>query len=60
MMASLQKRLANRSGSDRDRQFFSHCLHYLSMSSGAQVPLEDWMITSYEVDFGREIGAGGL
>lgn len=60
MMVSLQKRLQNGSDSDRERQFFSQSLHCLSTASGCQVQLEDWMITSFEVDFGKEIGAGGL
>lgn len=60
MMVSLQKRLSNRRDPDRERQFFSHSLHYLTAVSGCDVQVEDWMITAYEVDFGREIGAGGL
>ena len=60
MMVSLQKRLDNRSDSARELQFYSHSLHYLTTSSGCHVQLEDWMVTSYEVDFGHEIGSGGL
>ncbi|KAF7982497.1 hypothetical protein HWV62_28086 [Athelia sp. TMB] len=60
MMVSLQKRLDNRSDSERELQFYSHSLHYLSIASGCHVQLEDWMVTSYDVDFGPEIGSGGL
>jgi hypothetical protein len=28
--------------------------------SGQQVKLDDWMISSFDVDFGPEIGVGGL
>ena len=28
--------------------------------SGQQIQLEDWMITSFEVQFGPKIGSGGL
>jgi hypothetical protein len=28
--------------------------------SGRQVQLEDWMISSFDVDYGREVGVGGL
>ena len=60
MMISLQKRIENHTDSNRELQFFSHSLHYLSTVSGSQVHLEEWMITSYDVEFGQEIGAGGL
>jgi hypothetical protein len=28
--------------------------------SGRQVQLEDWMIVSFDVEYGPEVGAGGL
>jgi hypothetical protein len=28
--------------------------------SGRQVQLEDWMIASFDVDYGPEVGVGGL
>jgi hypothetical protein len=60
MMVSLQRRLDNLSDSEQERQFFSHALRYLTTASGRQVEMENWMITSYEVEFGRRIGSGGL
>ena len=61
LTASLQRRLQGRSNNDeRERQFFRHSLRYLTTSSGHQVELENWTITSYDVEFGREIGSGGL
>jgi hypothetical protein len=60
MMVSLQRRLDHRSDGDTERQFFSHTLRYLTTSSGSQVEVENWMITPYEVEFGAQIGSGGL
>ena len=60
MMVSIQRRLDNLSDGDQERQFFSHALRYLTTASGRQVEMESWMITSYEVEFGRRIGFGGL
>jgi hypothetical protein len=41
-------------------KFFSQVLRYLTTSSGIRVELQNWMITSYDVEFGRKIGSGGL
>jgi len=60
MMISLQRRLQTVTDEDQERQFFSHTLQYLTTSSGRQVAFEDWTITSYEVEFGQEVGSGGL
>ena len=60
MMVSLQRRVEDTSDGDRERQFFSHTLRYLTTASGRQVEVENWMITPYEVEFGPEIGSGGL
>jgi hypothetical protein len=60
MMVSLQRRLDHPSDGDRERQFFSHTLEYLTTTSGRQVKMENWMITPYEVEFGPLIGSGGL
>jgi hypothetical protein len=60
MMVSLQRRLDHISDGDQERQFFSHALRYLITTSGRQVEMESWMITSYEVEFGPRIGSGGL
>jgi hypothetical protein len=60
MMVSLQRRLDHISDGDHERQFFSHALRYLVTSSGRQVEMESWMITSYEVELGPRISSGGL
>jgi hypothetical protein len=60
MMVSLQKRLETGSDEDQERRFYAHALRYLTTASGRHVEMEDWMITSYEVEFGHEIGSGGL
>ena len=60
MMVSLQRRLPTGSDQDRERRFFTHTRRFLKTRSGRQVEMEEWMITSYEVEFGREVGSGGL
>lgn len=60
MIVSLQRRLETRSDGDRELRFFTHVLRYLTTSTGQMVELQSWMITSYEVEFGRMIGSGGL
>ena len=60
MVVSLEHRLREGSDEDVERRFFMHTLRYLTTSSGRQVEMEDWMVTSYEVEFGQEIGSGGL
>jgi hypothetical protein len=52
MMASLQKSLYQCSTEDRERQFYSQSLEYLSILSGKVVKLDKWAITSFEVEFG--------
>ena len=60
MMASLQIRLQGDFDGDRERQFYKHALTDLITNSGSQVEIEDWTITSDHVEFGQEIGSGGL
>jgi hypothetical protein len=60
MMAALQRRLNVAPGNDQEQNFYSHTLQYLTSMSGQQVQLEDWMVASYDVDYGPEIGVGGL
>jgi hypothetical protein len=59
-MASLQRYLDQRPARDRERQFYSHSLECLSIASGSVVELDKWTITPFEVEFGPEIGSGGL
>jgi hypothetical protein len=60
MMASLQQRLNATPNNNQEQTFYSHTLQYLTSMSGRQVQLEDWMISSFDVDYGREVGVGGL
>ena len=60
MMVSLQRRLEREPDEEQEQRFFAHTLQYLAASIGHQVEMEDWMITSYEVEFGPQIGSGGL
>ena len=60
MIVSLQRRLDSSSDGSRERRFFSHVLLYLTTSSGLRIELQNWMVTSYEVEFGPKIGSGGL
>jgi hypothetical protein len=61
MMVSIERKLAGqRIGNNAEFAFYGHALQYLTLMSGQQVKVEDWMITPFEVDFGREVGAGGL
>jgi hypothetical protein len=60
MMTALQKMIRKQLGSERERLFFSRTLNHLAKHSGEHVILEPWMVTSYEVEFGAEIGKGGL
>ena len=60
MMVSLQKHLWIQSDESSEGWFFMHTLQSLIMSSGHQVELEDWTITSYKVEFKHEVGSDGL
>jgi hypothetical protein len=60
MMVSLQRRLDQRLGGDRECQFISHSIEYLYAACGYHVKVENWMITSFDVEFGQLIGEGGL
>ncbi|KAJ7840796.1 kinase-like domain-containing protein [Mycena olivaceomarginata] len=61
MMVSIQKQLNNSQNVDRaEQKFYTHTLEYLTSRSGKPVKVEDWMIASFEVEYGEEIGAGGF
>jgi hypothetical protein len=60
MIVSLQRHLDHCSDGDPERKFFLHVLLHLTTASGIRVELQNWMITSYEVEFDRKIGSGGL
>jgi len=59
MLISLQRILDQLPREDRERRFISHSVRYLSTISGRLMPVERWTITSFDVEFGREIGSGG-
>ena len=60
MIVSLQRQLKIGSDKDQEQQFFAHTLQYLTTCSGHWIEMEDWMITSYKVEFGHGIGSSGL
>jgi hypothetical protein len=60
IIVSLEWRIQMEAGENRERQFFTHALRYLTMCSRCRVGMEVWMITSYEVEFEHKIGPGGL
>jgi hypothetical protein len=61
MMTSLQRCLVKHLYGERESRFLSSVLNQLSELSGEQVPeIESWMFTTFDVEFGAEIGSGGL
>ncbi|KAJ7615449.1 kinase-like domain-containing protein [Roridomyces roridus] len=63
MMVSIERKLASQRVermSTSQQTFYFHALQYLTVLSGRPVRVEDWMITSFEVDFGKEVGSGGF
>ena len=57
---SLQKIIDERSGGDRELRFFSNTIRCLSaMGNHRHLRRESWMITSFDIEFGIEIGSGG-
>ncbi|KAF7355893.1 Kinase-like protein [Mycena venus] len=60
MMVSIQKQLNHHNVDRAEQTFYTHTLEYLTSRSGQNVKIEDWMISSFEVDYGHEIGKGGF
>jgi hypothetical protein len=60
MMVTLHKLVTNQLLGAREHTFCSRTLNYLATKSGRHIALEGWMVTSYEVEFGMEIGSGSL
>ncbi|KAJ7020515.1 hypothetical protein C8F04DRAFT_1050769 [Mycena alexandri] len=60
MMVSIQKQLNTHSVDQAEQKFYSHTLQYLTSRSGQNVMVEEWMISSFEIEYGPEIGAGGF
>jgi hypothetical protein len=60
MMATLQKLVTKQLLGEREHSFCTRTLNYLATKSRRHIELKGWMITAYEVEFGKEIGSGGL
>lgn len=62
MMAALQRRIGERGEDSQDNltRFYTTSLRYLTTTSGKKVDVTPWTITSFDVEFGPQIGAGGL
>ncbi|KAJ7615435.1 hypothetical protein FB45DRAFT_1108090 [Roridomyces roridus] len=63
MMVSIERKLASQNVKRMpsvQQTFYGHALQYLTVLSGQQVKVEDWMITPFDVDFGKEVGSGGF
>ncbi|KAJ7624397.1 kinase-like domain-containing protein [Roridomyces roridus] len=63
IMVSIERKLASQRVKRMtavQQTFYGHALQYLTVLSGQQVKAEDWMITPFEVDFGKEVGSGGF
>ncbi|KAJ6595916.1 kinase-like domain-containing protein [Mycena sp. CBHHK59/15] len=60
MMVSIERKLDGRRMNDPEHRFYSHTLQYLTSTSGKQVKVEDWMISTFDIDYGPEIGVGGF
>lgn len=59
LMVSLQRILNEHPEGDQERSFFLRSLLYLSAASGRKIQRENWMITSFDIELGPEIGSGG-
>jgi hypothetical protein len=61
VMTSLQRIMTKRLCDERERRFFSSTLNYLAEVSGEHVgDIENWMVTTFDVEFGPQIGSGRL
>ena len=58
-MVSLQKIIEYRTGDEQELKFFTHSIQCLSAMTQYHIPWKCWMITSFDVEYGREIGSGG-
>jgi hypothetical protein len=59
-MVSLMRRVDGNKQDSPERRFYSRSLLHLSAASGRQIELQDWMVTTYDVDVGLKIGSGSL
>lgn len=59
LMASLERRSKTANG-EIERQFFAHCAQYLATLVDKTMEFDSWTITTFDIEFGPEIGSGGL
>lgn len=62
MMVSIQRYLKDdaRVGEDREDQFLERVTKHLSCESGFSPDIQDWMVSTYDVEVHKRIGLGGL
>lgn len=62
LMTTLQRRIKDKApnADPKELEFFSHSLRYLETKTGATVDIQDWTIGPFDVEFGPELGSGGL
>ncbi|KAJ7191425.1 kinase-like domain-containing protein [Mycena pura] len=61
VMVPIQRKLDSQEYANKpEHAFLSSTMQYLTSTSGKQVEIEDWMISSLEVDYVTEIGTGGF
>ncbi|KZP08700.1 kinase-like protein [Athelia psychrophila] len=60
VMVAFQARLEHQLCGDRERQFFTTSVTYLQTASGRSVKMQDWMVSSLDVQFRRTIVSGGF
>jgi hypothetical protein len=59
-MVSLQRRIDGNLGEEQERKFYSITLQNIKMHSTSNIEYKSWMITSFDVELGLQIGVGGL
>ncbi len=59
-MCAFHKKLQQMSRDEVEARFISSSLRILTTWSGRQVAVEQWTVTSFEVESGPLIGDGGL
>jgi hypothetical protein len=60
LLISLLKIVEEQAAGERELRFFRNSVSCLSaISNPKNLQREPWMITSFDIEFGREIGSGG-
>ncbi|KAG7439931.1 kinase-like protein [Guyanagaster necrorhizus] len=60
MISSLQRQMTNGAGGKPEQRFFTRTLRHLSTINKKSVKTEPWTITSYDVEFEKQIDEGGF